>query len=294
MFKRPLQSFVPTVYRGVVEMEDLVDSEEQIMSIARSELTTAFANTFILTSDETGVIMFEKMLGIVANTHTEDLEFRRARVLNRLSTRIPFTFRFLKQKLNEIIGVNAWTASIDFENHTLYIQSSAVDQNWYSELEFTINRMKPCNMVFINVPYTPSGVSLSEEISYGFPQWKYRLGNWKLGEHPFSILQEGGVVKMRELKSIESALLNDTAQFVADDVAYVLLNDAVRVSEFRSKRVSAGVATIEYEVTPRMLDVITGIKLMKADGSVLTQSAVYVPVTQAVYSKHTITVKEGV
>ena len=294
MFNRPLSSFVPSVYDGIVEIDTLIQSEESVMDMARAEMMAAFANTFVLTSDESGVIMFEKMLNIVANSQTEDLEFRRRRVLNRMSINIPFTFTFLKQKLNEIIGVDAWTASMDFNNYTLYIESSAGDQNWYYELEFTLNRMKPCNMVFINVPYTPSGITMSEEISYSYSEWKYRLGFWKLGQYPFLINQEGGVIKMPELRSIQPALLSHAAAFVADDVSFVLINDTVKVTEFRIKSVVDNVASIEYEVTPSMTNLITSIKLMKDDNTVLTQSAVYVPVTQPVFSKHTITVKEGV
>lgn len=294
MFNRPLVSFVPSIYEGVIEMDDIINAEEQEMDIARRELSAAFANTFVLTSDESGIVLFEKMLSITANVQTEDLAFRRDRVLNRLSMSPPFTFRFLKQKLDEIIGTGAWAAYIDFDAYTLYVESSAADQNWYSEVEFTINRIKPCNIVFVNVPRTTMGVNISEEISYEKRTWQYRLSSWKLGEHPFSILSGGGIIKMAETKSVQQALLNDTATFVAEDIASVLLNNSITVSEFRLKQVSDNMVSIEYVVDPSVTSLITDIKLVRADGTVLTQSAVYVPVTQAVISKHIITIKEGI
>ena len=294
MFKRPLKSFLPGIYKDIIEMKDIMNSEEFVMDIARREMLSAFSNTFVLTSDESGVIMFEKMLNILANPQTEDLEFRRQRSLNRLATSPPFTFRFLQQKLNEIIGVGAWSAYVDFNNYTLYVESSATNQNWYSEIEFTINRIKPCNLVFINVPYTSASIRLSEEISYTQQNWRYRLGSWKLGAHPFATSDGGGVIKMAETSSIQQALLNDAANFVASDISHVVLNDSITISEFRLKQVSDNVASVAYTVDPSMTNLITNIKLMKADGTVLTQSAVYVPVTQTVLSKHMITVKEGI
>lgn len=293
MFNRRLSTFIPSIYEGVVEMEDIMNAEENIMNIARREMYAAFANTFVLTADESGVIMFEKMLNIVADVQTQDLEFRRQRIINRLSMSPPFTFRFLKQKLDEIIGVGAWAAYIDFDNYTLYVESSATNQNWYSEMEFTINRVKPCNIVFINVPYTAPGMIISEEISYSTLKWWYRLGSWKLGQYPFATQDGGGVIKMANANSIKQALLNDTADFVAEDIAGVLLNDSINVSEFRLKEVSENIVSVEYEVTPEMTNLITDIKLLRADDTVLTQAAVYVPVTQTVVSKHIITVKEG-
>ena len=70
MFNRPLKSFVPPLYEGIAEMNDIMNAEEMEMGIARREAYSAFANTFVLTADESGVIMFEKMLNIIANPQT--------------------------------------------------------------------------------------------------------------------------------------------------------------------------------------------------------------------------------
>ena len=293
MFNRPLKSFVPTVYDNVVEMDELIRSEESVMNIARQEMYSAFANTFVLTADLSGVIMFEKMLNIVANAQTDDLEFRRQRIINRLSMSPPFTFRFLKQRLDEIVGVDAWKAYIDFDNYTLYVESSAVNQMWHTEVEFTVSRVKPCNMVFINVPLTAASVNLNEKISYTMLKWWYRLGSWKLGANPFATSEEGGVAKMPSTRSIQSSLVNDTANFVASDVASVLINNSIEITELTSKYASDNQVFVEYSVLPEMTSLITDIKLRRADGAILTQAAVYVPVTQPIVSKHIITVKEG-
>lgn len=293
MFNRPLSSFVPSIYKDVVEMDEIINSEEKIMDIARTEMSNAFANTFVLSANESGILMFESMLGIIADVYAEDLEFRRQRVLNRLSMSPPFTFRFLKQKLDEIIGPGLWTAYIDFDNYTLYIESSATDQNWYSEIEFTVNRVKPCNMVFTNVPYTAAVINLSEEISYQVFSWRYKLGAWRLGEYPFATTSGGGIVKMADTKSVQQALLNDAANFVATEIASVLVNNSIVITEFTAKQVTDNVVSIEYAVTPNMTNLVTNIKLRRADNTVLTQVPVYVPVSQTIISKHTITVKEG-
>lgn len=294
MFNRSLVSFMPSVYDGVVEIQDIINAEENEMDIARREMSAAFANTFVSTANESGIVLFEKMLGITANLQTENLEFRRDRVMNRLAMSPPFTFRFLKQKLDEIIGVGAWASYIDFSNYTLYVEASATDQNWYTEVEFTVGRVKPCNMVFVSVPRTSRVLNLSEEIHYSNNTWRYRLGSWKLGEYSFSTFDGGGIIKMADTKSIQPPLLNDAANFVASDIAKVIINDSITITEFRLKQVSDNVVSIEYVVSSNMVDTITDIKLLRSDGTVLTQSVVYVPVTDTVINKHVITIKEGV
>ena len=307
MFNRTLASYVPTVYKDIVEMDTIIESEQILIDEHNIEALQAFNNTFVLRADEKGIQMFEFMLNIVASPTTEDLEFRRQRVLNRMSMSPPFTFRFLKKKLNEIIGEGRWDASVDFNNFTLYVESSAVSQNWYTELEFTITQIKPCNMIFTNVPRTDISMSLTEEISVRTMNWNYLLGQWSLGAKPFAsiidsevledsplALTEGGVIiKMADIKSIKDALIEDTANFVLSDIHSVLINDTVEITDFRVSAVVYNVVTLEYQVTPAMCSEIENIKLRKKDGTVLTESQVYVPVTANVLSKHNIKIKEG-
>lgn len=299
-------------------MDALMQVEQSMLDEFQYEMLRAFQNTFVLTADLSGIQLFESMLSIVANPSTEDLEFRRQRVLNRLTTSPPFTMRFLKQKLDAIIGQGKWQVTMDYDNYTLYVEASALNQNWYSELEFTINQIKPCNIVFINRPRTDMSMALSEEISYRTMKWNYvlgswflgrlpfvtiqgsevlewyyKLGSWELGKKPFALTEGGNIIKMATTPSIKDALLEDTAKFVVTDVAAVLINDEIKITDFTLKQASGRFVTLEYQVTSAMTDVVSNIKLLKDDDTVLTESNVYVPVTDTILSKHNIQVKEG-
>jgi hypothetical protein len=189
--------------------------------------------------------------------------------------------------------VGAWSSYIDFDNYTLYVETSASNQGWFSEIAFTINQIKPCNMVFVNVPHSMAFVKISEEVSYGTFKWWYRLGSWRLGQHPFASQDGGGMLKMADIKSIQHDLLNDTANFLKSDISYVLINNSIRIDELSVQNVDSNVVSFQYAVTADMTDVVTNIKLMSQDGRVLTDTSVYVPVTETIMGKHTITVKEG-
>ena len=318
MYNRNLKSFVPRVYNDVVEMEAIIDTEQERMTESQAEMNQAFANTFVLTANYEGIEMFEFMLGIVANPSTESLQFRRERILNRITLAPPFTFRFLKKRLDDIIGKDAWKASVDFNNFVLYVESSAMNQNWYQELEFTINQIKPCNIIFTNVPLTALLIAINEEISYrtvkwnyllgqwrlgAFPfatisgskvlEWYYKMGQWALGEKPFALTEGGVIIKMADKASITDKLLHDTAGFVLSDIKAVLINDSVKITSFKVSQVIRSMVTIEYEVTPVQVEEVTNIKLLDGDDNVLSNSNVWVPVPQTILGKHTIRVKEG-
>lgn len=293
MYDRLLSSFVPHIYKDVTEMDAIIEAEQTQLSYAQVEASQAFANTFVLTADYEGIEMFEMMLGIIADPTTESVEFRRQRVLNRITLEPPFTFRFLKKKLDDIIGKGAWNAYVDFNNYTLYVESFVVDQQWFNELRITINRIKPCNLVFINKPLITADVVANETIASAVKHYNYILGQWRLGQKPFASTDPEEVIKLPSVKSINPNLLTDVAAFSATDIVAVRLNGSVKLSDFTTK-VGQGTATVvEYEVNPAQAGEITQIELLGTGDKVLTASAVYIPVTEAVICKHTINFKEG-
>ena len=276
-------------------MESLISSEDSILDNAEAAKKNLENNQFVLTANEYGIEQYENMLGIIPNPATETLQFRRDRIINRVSMTPPFTFRFLKKKLDEIIGVGKWKAYIDFSTYTLYVESSANNQIWFEEIIITMSNLKPANIVFINQPLITQGLVMSEEISYSTMQYNYVLGvSWVLGAKPFLSYIDKGAIKLSNVSSLQSSLFNDVANFTASDIASVLLNDSVVISSFVTKQASANLADIEYNVSASQVQSITNIKLKNSSGEVLSEAVVYVPLLEDVLMKHTITVKEDI
>lgn len=276
-------------------MESLIVAEDSILDTAEAEKKNVENNQFVITANEYGIEQYENMLGIIPNPATEPLQFRRDRIINRLSMTPPFTFRFLKKKLDEIIGVGKWKAYIDFSTYTLYVESSANNQIWFEEIVITMSNLKPANIVFINQPLITQGLVMSEEISYNTMQYNYVLGvSWVLGAKPFLSYIDKGAIKLSNVSSLQPGLFNDVADFTASDIASVLLNDSVVISSFVTKQASANLVDIEYNVSTSQVQSITNIKLKNSSGEVLSEAGVYVPLLEDVLMKHTITVKEDI
>ena len=294
MFERtPTRDLFPSVYDGVLEISVLSETDDVLLDRALAKLERAQLNQFILTADEETISVYEKMFSILANPTTETLQFRRERILNRMSLQPPFTMRWLQNKLDEIIGVGKWNAYVDYANRTLYIESFVVNQQWFNELRITINRIKPCNLVFVNKPLIMADVVANETIVSATQHYNYILGQWQLGQEPFATTDSEEVIKLPIVKSINPNLLADIASFSATDVVAVRLNGSVKLSNFTTKAGQGATTIVEYEVKPAQASEITQIELLGTGDRVLTASAVYIPVTEAVICKHTINFKEG-
>lgn len=284
---------LPPWYREVLDYQQICQTETAQFEALAQEITGVAENFFFQTMGLDGIEMWEQIFHIVPNPSTEDLDFRRYRVLNRITTKPPFTLGFLYQKLDELIGPGLWEVTVDYPNYTLYIESSAQNQNYAQEVAFTINRIKPAHIVYVNTPFIQSGILLSEQIERLNRVYNYKLGLWALGQLPFATDQDNEVVKLPETPSIQQTLLTGVANFVSGDVASARINGAISITNL-SKSVENNILTITYTVANSQTAEITSVELLDADGGVLTSSTVYVPVGDTVVMKHTIPVAEGV
>lgn len=285
---------LPPWYREVLDYQQMCNTIGAQFALLAEEITRVADNFFLQTMDLETVQMWEGIFRIVANPATESLQFRRDRIINRISMRPPFTLRFLYQKLDELIGPGLWNVTVDYPNYALYIESNVDGQGYSQELIYTINHIKPAHITFINSPVAMSGVVLSERVSEISYTWNYVLnGQWLLGQEPFADEEEVQVIKLPQTPSIQSALLTGIADFVSGDVAAARLNGSIMVENI-NKSVSGSTLTITYQVTQAMTTEITQVELLAADGTVLTSMSAYVPVTETAVIKHVIPVQEGI
>ena len=291
-FDTDLLALLPPWYREVLDYQAICQTEEEQFEALAEAVQAVADNLFFQSMDQGSVALWEQVLGIVPDPQTESLDFRRSRVINRLSTRPPFTLRFLEQKLDELIGPGAWTVTVDYPNYTLYIESSAENQQYAAEVAYTIGRVKPAHIVYVNTPYVRTGLLLSESIALSQRTFHYKLGAWGLGVSPFATEQDQGVIKMPDVPSIQDALLQDTASFVSSDIASARVNGTISITDLE-KTVQDGTITVTYAVDQSQADVITSVELLNSGGQVLTSSTVYVPVSASTIPKHVISVKEG-
>ena len=285
--------YLPYWFRDILEYQKICQTESEQLAAVADEMHAVADNFFFQTMDETAVNMWEQVLGIVPNPQTEDLDFRRFRVLNRLTTKPPFTLGFLYQKLDELIGPGLWTVTVDYPNYNLYIESSSKNQNYFTEVAYTINKIKPAHIVFVNKPLTITGITVDESVELTDLQWNYILdGTWLLGEKPFVTRNVLEVITTPSQDTVQTALLNATAESVINTVASARVNGTVAISTL-TKETDGNTAVIQYTVTEAQAATVTQLELLDSSGNVLTTSTVYVPIDSEAVFTHKIPVEEA-
>lgn len=291
-----MKRYFPRFYDGYVEIDAIIDTEDKAFEEIGVNFRRAINNQFIKLADETGISAYEVLFDMIADPSTETLEERRDRLLNRVSVIPYYTTIFLRNRLDSLIGAGLYNLIVDYDNYTLYLESAAKNQLYYNEIAVLMSNIKPCNIVFINMPLVSQQIFVSEQVNVSKLTYNYVLGGqWKLGEKPFISYEDKGIIKGRSTNSMSSLMEAKYRQFTLSEITSVLINNTIRITTFLTKEEVNGEAIIEYIVPQQEQNIeVTNIKLLDKDGLICFESPVYVPVYEDTIMKHNIIIKEGV
>lgn len=107
-------------YRNNDDIKIIKKAMQRITDLMIAETKRLQLNQFILTADEMGIVSFEELFKIVADPQTEDLEFRRKRLILRNSMMPPYTYFYLLDSLDSILGQGKYECEVDSDKFHLY------------------------------------------------------------------------------------------------------------------------------------------------------------------------------
>ena len=294
LYRTRIGRYFPRYYEGILETDELIKVENDIWNNLYLLLNKAKNNQFIAYADEDGIYAYEQLFQIVADPETETLEERRFRLLNRIQTLSYYTMIYLRQKLNSLFGENNYEVEMDYLNYTLYVKSNASNSFIYKESIATINKIKPANIVFINVPFIPTTIEVGEEIYQQKWWWNYILGGkWRVGQKPFISVQELAKLKSEEVQSLTPLMLNKLKTFTGEEIKAVLINDTYKITTFVQKIITGGYLRIQYNIENwEQIQLITNIKFLDEGDLILSNDPVYIPISSDTMIEHRINIRE--
>lgn len=328
-----LKKLFPRIYKNILEIDELVKVGDFQFDEFLKYMDDAHNNQFVMTADERGIEMFEYIYDILANPLSEDLEFRRDRVLLRMRTWPPFSIRWLRGQLDIIIGKDKYRSWLVHDDYALFIEANTEDQDWYHEVRIFVDKIKPANIIYHFRPKLYADLYANETISSYNIQWNYKLdgtwllgekpfvsgiqerniwhykldGSWLLGERPFWSSDGMDVIKLATTSSLQPTFFDRHAAFTTDQIYQVEINGVFTnssgvakdvsfvVSDF-IKKVNYGSEThIEYSIPPTYdIDEIRNIKLLGSSGEILSSAPIFTLAQGGMVIVHVIRHEEGV
>ncbi|MCM3131911.1 YmfQ family protein [Paenibacillus polysaccharolyticus] len=184
-----LLDYLPEVLREIDDFKALTDAEVPELDALSDAIQNYMDDQFVMTASVNGIRRREKILKIQADPSTEPLEFRRRRIINRQSTKPPFTIRWLQEQLDRLIGPGMAVVSVDVQQFILYVTTNIENANLFKEVQYTVRSVKPANLVYQQNTSLNHRIGIEHTTKKRNVAWNYKLdGSWKLGEKPFATL----------------------------------------------------------------------------------------------------------
>lgn len=185
----PLISYLPDLYREIRDFVELTETEDVEIGALQAAVDQLLNDQFVLTSSEDTIRRHERMLGILADKSTETLSFRRARIVNRYSTKPPFTIRYLQERLDHLVGVSGLVlAELDIQRFILKISVGIEDAAVLREIEHTVKTLKPANLVYQPTTFAAERIGVrTEAFAAGLNRQTHLSTTWKLGVTPLAL-----------------------------------------------------------------------------------------------------------
>lgn len=288
-----LKKYVPSIYNGVYEMSKLCDIEQVEVDKLEDEFQLAFDRQFVKNADEQGVAQYETLLDI-SPAIGDTLAHRKEIIILTLSSSVAFTFTYLTQQLDKIMGTGNYKCWVDFNAYTLYIQGLTLDINWYFALSTLIHRVKPANIVYVYQPLLSQRILANETILSSKSVWEYKLGQWRLGEFAFYEAEDLEVYKLAATSSITAKMLNLSATAAMNMVDHVVLNGDITINTFTVKSVTTDTLSLEFIVPVTEDPYLTSCVIYNASNEALSSSEFVIPTGENTQFKVLWNFKEGV
>lgn len=190
-----IMRYLPEYYREIEDFKALSNTETIELDNMEIAIQQLLNDQFVMTAGIDAIKRRERMLGIQADPTAESLNFRRRRLINRYSTKPPFTRRWLQQQLDRLVGPGMTIVSVDPQQFILIVTANIENANVFREVIHTVDAVKPANMVYQQNTALHADIGLDERISKQDITWNYALGSWQLGMQPFSTLGAEEVIK---------------------------------------------------------------------------------------------------
>lgn len=139
---------LPKYYHDIREIRELCDSMSVEFKQFALENELDLKDFFVLSASEDALTQWEEEIYIKYNKFVDALQFRRDRLINRYTTRPPFTIKWLEIQLKNFLGVNFKSVKRDNDVEMLIIDASFDGYNKYEEIITMLEMSVPLSMLW--------------------------------------------------------------------------------------------------------------------------------------------------
>lgn len=140
-----LISYLPPFLAEYKEIGETLTAENPEFQAVWNAAEGVLYNEFISTADSFGISRFEGLMGLTPSEE-DTLESRRARVMSKWLSKLPYTMKMLINKLSILCGGDDFKVSKSFDSYVIRVTTHLRLYSQIQELKELLEQMIPANM----------------------------------------------------------------------------------------------------------------------------------------------------
>lgn len=140
-----LIEYLPDFLQDIVDFKELFNTEDQEVEKLLLSINSIVREATVQTAESYGLERYEKIYNI--KKIAETVEARRVNILLRMNSKVPYTFKWLINKLNTTIGESNYSIDMNYDKYTLTINVMAIYKNIAKDVEKALRQEIPANLI---------------------------------------------------------------------------------------------------------------------------------------------------
>lgn len=157
-----LINYLPYFLSNVLEFKELFNSEDIELENLRAGIDSILKEVIVNTAESYGLERYEKIFNIT--NISPNLDTRRINILLKMNNNIPPTYKWLLNKLNELVGEGNYKITPDFNNYKLRIDFLLKYTEAGEIIKQELKRKMPANIELTATFYTKINLAMGGSI----------------------------------------------------------------------------------------------------------------------------------
>ena len=137
--------YMPDFLKDVREFKIISNLEDEELEKLKMQIDNILKEIIVNTSKDYGLKRYEKIYNI--NVISDDIDVRRFNIISKINNKAPFTYKWLDNKLKQLVGENNYRINIEYDNYKVVISIVYLFGDIVNNLQQDLRSQIPANLL---------------------------------------------------------------------------------------------------------------------------------------------------
>lgn len=140
-----LIDYMPNFLQDVREFNIISSLEDDELEKLKLHIDNILKEIVVNTSEDYGLQRYEKIYNI--DVVSADIDVRRFNIISKINNKAPFTYKWLDNKLKQLVGENNYKINIEYDNYKVIISIVYLFGDIVNNLQKDLKQLLPANLI---------------------------------------------------------------------------------------------------------------------------------------------------